>query len=430
MKKHNIIVFIGLLLTFATTVNAALPETGSAAYYNNSFQGKPTTSGEPYDAKLFTAAHKTLPLGTLVRVTRSDNNKSVVVRINDRLPASKKNTVIDLSLAAAEAIDLLQAGRTQVSVDLAEKPIVLPARADNGLGKVPPPSEKKATQAAPVVNSTTVSDANIDKASSLELGTATYYSNAFQGKKTSSGEAYDASQLTAAHKKLAFGTLVRVTRLDNKKSVVVRINDRIPAKKEGVAIDLSYAAAETLDLIEAGKKQVKIEVVDAKSVEKVTAAPKTTGKVITPSPAVKPTAKPTTNSTGSNVTLAPKGITASPANAAPVGPTQPATNVKQGPTKPPKPTVGTWQISVKKAPEKGFAVQLMVLTNADLILAETAKIEAKFPGKVIVKEGPDDAGNPQYKILIGAYGDRKAAEAAQKNATKKGFSKCYVVELK
>jgi rare lipoprotein A len=309
--------------------------------------------------------------------------------------------------------------------------------------------------------------ANLVAATPPEFGSASYYSNKFEGRPTTSGELYNTKLFTAAHKTLPLGTVVRVTRIDNSKSVVVRINDRIPAKKEGTVIDLSYAAAEAIDLVTAGRSQVKVEVVDAttKPVSAVSALKSTTtaaaanatkatsttpavksakaaaGKVITPANPVQ-ASTPTTATTAAptKVTLAPKGITAaSPTTAAtsesipnltdtPIMAQTPITKTK--PAKPAKVNAGTWQINVKKAPEKGFAVQLLVLTNADLILAESAKIEAKFPGKVLVKEGPDDAGNPMYKLMLGAYPDRKSAEAAQKNATKKGFSKCFVVELK
>ncbi len=92
-----------------------------------------------------------------------------------------------------------------------------------------------------------------------EKGKASYYSDHFEGKKTASGEAYQAILLTAAHRTLPFGTKVKVTNLKNSKSVVVRINDRGPFSM-GRIIDLSKSAMETLDGINDGVIDVEIEV--------------------------------------------------------------------------------------------------------------------------------------------------------------------------
>jgi rare lipoprotein A len=90
-------------------------------------------------------------------------------------------------------------------------------------------------------------------------GIASWYGKEFQGRPTASGERFDMHALTAAHRSLPFGTRVKVTNLENSKSVVVRINDRGPNQK-GRLIDLSYAAAKQLDLIGAGTAKVRIQV--------------------------------------------------------------------------------------------------------------------------------------------------------------------------
>lgn len=92
------------------------------------------------------------------------------------------------------------------------------------------------------------------------MGAASYYGREFHGGATASGEKFDMNALTAAHKTLPFGTRVRVTNLANKKSVVVRINDRGPFVK-GRIIDLSYAAAKKIGMVEAGVVRVEISVV-------------------------------------------------------------------------------------------------------------------------------------------------------------------------
>lgn len=92
-------------------------EKGEASYYADKFHGRPTASGEKYNKKAMTAAHKTLPFGTKVRVTNISNGKKVDVIINDRGPF-KAGRIIDLSRAAAEKIGLIQAGVTKVTVEI------------------------------------------------------------------------------------------------------------------------------------------------------------------------------------------------------------------------------------------------------------------------------------------------------------------------
>lgn len=91
-----------------------------------------------------------------------------------------------------------------------------------------------------------------------ERGIASWYGNKFHGKRTSSGEPYDMYAMTAAHKTLPLPVHVRVTNLDNGKSVVVRVNDRGPFK-EGRIIDLSYAAAHKLAMTGTGTARVEIQ---------------------------------------------------------------------------------------------------------------------------------------------------------------------------
>jgi|AFSR01.1.fsa_nt_gi rare lipoprotein A len=93
-------------------------------------------------------------------------------------------------------------------------------------------------------------------------GLATYYADEFHGRKTASGETYDMNKLTAASVDLPLGTAVRVTNLENRKSVVVRINDRMPKNSKGRIIDLSLAGAKALDMMRSGVARVRVEVLN------------------------------------------------------------------------------------------------------------------------------------------------------------------------
>lgn len=90
-------------------------------------------------------------------------------------------------------------------------------------------------------------------------GKASYYADKFHGRSTASGEKYDKTKLTAAHRNLPFGTRIRVTNLKNGKKVIARVNDRGPFVK-GRIVDLSRAAAESIDMVRDGVVSVRVEV--------------------------------------------------------------------------------------------------------------------------------------------------------------------------
>lgn len=95
-------------------------------------------------------------------------------------------------------------------------------------------------------------------------GYASFYGKAFEGNKTASGTTYDKDTFSAAHPHYPFGTVVKVTNLENNRSINVKIKDRGPTKKnqkEGVIIDLSKESAKALDFVGDGRAKVKVEVV-------------------------------------------------------------------------------------------------------------------------------------------------------------------------
>ncbi|MEW9581370.1 septal ring lytic transglycosylase RlpA family protein [Paraburkholderia sp. DGU8] len=91
-------------------------QTGRASWYGRGFHGRRTANGERYDMHALTAAHRTLPLGSYVRVTNPATSRSVVVRINDRGPYAR-GRVIDLSMAAANALDMRRCGTARVKIE-------------------------------------------------------------------------------------------------------------------------------------------------------------------------------------------------------------------------------------------------------------------------------------------------------------------------
>lgn len=99
--------------------------------------------------------------------------------------------------------------------------------------------------------------------SKIQYGLASFYSNKFNGRKTANGEIFNNQKLTAAHNTLPLGTYIRVTNLRNKRSVVVKINDRLHHKNKRI-VDLSRAAATKLGYIKSGLTRVKVEVLGKK----------------------------------------------------------------------------------------------------------------------------------------------------------------------
>ncbi|MDB5671844.1 MAG: septal ring lytic transglycosylase RlpA family protein [Alphaproteobacteria bacterium] len=90
---------------------------GQASYYGAELAGHRTASGERFDPGALTAAHRTLPLGSRIRVTNISNGMSVIVRVNDRGPGARSR-ILDISLAAARQISMIRSGKAQVRLEL------------------------------------------------------------------------------------------------------------------------------------------------------------------------------------------------------------------------------------------------------------------------------------------------------------------------
>lgn len=113
-----IMLFIFLVVSTPKTDDRPIPfEVGIASWYGPGFHGRPTASGVRYDQNLMTAAHRTLPLGTVVRVINLENDKQVEVCVNDRGPYVK-GRIIDLSASAARALEMKHRGTARVRVEV------------------------------------------------------------------------------------------------------------------------------------------------------------------------------------------------------------------------------------------------------------------------------------------------------------------------
>ncbi|MBG9376190.1 septal ring lytic transglycosylase RlpA family protein [Panacibacter sp. DH6] len=118
MHKSYIIVLLAAMLL--ASCSRAVYENGKASYYADKFEGRPTASGATFHQRKLTAAHKTLPFGTKVKVVNLANGKSVKVRINDRGPFVQ-GRIIDLSKKAADKLDMTKQGVQEVEIKYKKK---------------------------------------------------------------------------------------------------------------------------------------------------------------------------------------------------------------------------------------------------------------------------------------------------------------------
>lgn len=119
-QKTSLYILVIVCLVFASSCGKFITENGKASYYGNEFNGRKTASGSVYNKNKLTAAHKTLPFGTVVTVKNTANGKTVKVTITDRGPFVK-GRIIDLSEKAASDIDMVNQGVAQVQLKYRKK---------------------------------------------------------------------------------------------------------------------------------------------------------------------------------------------------------------------------------------------------------------------------------------------------------------------
>ncbi|MGP1362605.1 MAG: septal ring lytic transglycosylase RlpA family protein [Bacteroides sp.] len=240
-------------------------------------------------------------------------------------------------------------------------------------------------------------------------GQASYYADKFHGRSTASGEKYDKTLFTCAHMTLPYGTNLKVTNLENGKSVVVRVNDRGPFSPNRI-IDLSKAAAETLDMITKGLAKVRIEITSA-----------------TP-PSASTTTVQQKKEADVKKSDAQQGIVAhAPSlelNSKPLPrielPEPPEVSVEPAKTE-------LYSIQINKKTASGFAVQLASFNGVGNLMARLADFDSSVKKELNVL-AVEKEGNLSYKILYGIYSTKAEAEKAKEGLVGK-FSDCFIISL-
>lgn len=235
-----------------------------------------------------------------------------------------------------------------------------------------------------------------------EVGVASFYADKFDGKTTASGETFSQKKLTAAHRTLPFGTVVRVTNLDNNISVDVTVNDRGPFVDKRI-IDLSKAAAEKLKFVDKGTASVKVEVI---SLPESNAASASEMKRTTSTPAWP----------GSQSAVDDQPVEAQ---------TETAPRTTQV-TEIQTPANEYFKIESTPIHPKGFGVQLASYQEAANLVKRCAEIKSLVNKDIMIQIGDKD-GVKVYRIIAGPFETREKAEHFNKKLT--DFSGSFIVTL-
>ncbi len=258
----------------------------------------------------------------------------------------------------------------------------------------------------------------------VEYGMASMFSDNFHGKKTASGELYDVNKMTAAHKSLPFGSKIKITRMDNQQSIVVRINDRGPYLK-GRVVELSRKAAREIGLSD-GEVKVKIEVLTTEDDE---AKPIPAPVVVEDEPEVKPKPKVTVKGDDKKKKIEPIAVPkpaekeVTPPKAVVVKVT-PKKEEEEGKLKPGE----LIKVQVAKPEREGFGVQVASLEAYDAAMRKVAELESDYFKNILIFTDKNGA-KPLYKIILGPFPDVTTADAYKVSAKKKKMSG-FVISLR
>lgn len=279
-----------------------------------------------------------------------------------------------------------------------------------------------------------------------EFGLASYYSDDFHGRKTAYGDYYDKNKLTAAHKKYAYGTKIKVTRLDNNKSVTVTVTDKGPYIK-GRVVDLSRRAAEAIGLVADGVAQVKVELVSRTSRQSDVASTSTRESSTRPAAYEQTEDPPASTSTTTISTPSTTNTpTASPASTPATTSSSTASTSRNTSTAEPEKApaadegfkfklvqqdynqYGLYKIVLQKPEKRGFGVQVASLSNYENVLKQVADLQTKWFDNILISVEKGGA-SPIYKVVLGPFADQKAAESYQSSLNKKHKIKGFVINL-
>jgi rare lipoprotein A len=264
--------------------------------------------------------------------------------------------------------------------------------------------------------------------SAQEFGKASYIDLAYQGGITASNEPYDGNQFTAAHKIHPFGTQLKVTREDNGRSVIVRVNDRGPHIK-GRIIDLSYAAAKALDMVRDGVIDVKVEVIGkATAAKQVSNTPATTTKTANAIEAVTPNDYQSNPGTTTTKGVAQKTDVAAPKSTSPVTKNQSTDYGDRLLTKNYE-KYGLYEIKILEVNKAGYGIQVASLSSYENAMKQLTRLQAKKIDNALLSVEQTSGGGMAFKVIVGPYETRDLAKKQEGRLNRLLKVKGFVVDL-
>jgi rare lipoprotein A len=271
------------------------------------------------------------------------------------------------------------------------------------------------------------------QANAQEFGKASYLDLAYQGAITASGEPYDGNKFTAAHKIHPFGTKLRITRQDNGRSVIVRINDRGPHIK-GRIVDLSYAAAKALDMVRDGTVDVKVEVV-SKAIE--TGDEKQEASTSKNEPVVKNDPPPSSPESYNNASATVNNSPGQGQDASTTETTEPKPEItnNQGTDygdrllKKPYSKFGLYEIKVLEVNKAGYGVQVASLSSYENAMKELTRLQGKNIDNALLSIESKADGQMAFKVIVGPYENRATANQQISRLRRSLGVKGFLVDL-
>ncbi|MGB5598920.1 MAG: septal ring lytic transglycosylase RlpA family protein, partial [Thiothrix litoralis] len=248
---------LALAVTFSLPTSVAAKEKKSSSKVTEHKKASKKVSKKPRKPKAVVKRPKTAnKTGKVTKTTVAKTtkvSKSKVVSKKPRKPALKRVSYQPTKHSSSLVWKSSQKPKQAY--------YVMPASFSGDVAKPQQPPKYLKPAVDPVKASTASSDQIPESGKAHQVGTASYYSDNFDGKKTASGERFDQDNLTCAHGSLPFGCRIRVTNLRNNKAVDVKVNDRGGfSKRSSRVVDLSKAAAKKIGMMATGTAKVKVEV--------------------------------------------------------------------------------------------------------------------------------------------------------------------------
>jgi rare lipoprotein A len=253
-----------------------------------------------------------------------------------------------------------------------------------------------------------------------EKGFAINYKESDASRITSSSELYDPSKLTAAHNTIPFGTMVKVTRLDNGMSVVVKINDRGPFTPNRI-VALSKAAAYTIGLKKYEKINVQLTILPKKeSTEPLVEKPEKKPDI----PFYQPGSTKTEPRETDVLPLRIDPVDGSRVIQNPVTERNIVSPTKIEPLKP-----GLYQVQLNRLPKEGFAIQVGSFENISMMWSEVSKLHNAWFKQIMVQTVKTASGLVLHKLLLGPFATREKATSYKGNLKEKYGIEGFIVPL-